>query len=134
MAADKAMLNALTTGYAAIKKANEDYAKALGLNADFIKDRTDRINFQYGKTAEETQAALEKAFKEVNDNIATQLLVPLESLKKAGESSGEALKRLAEGITGVNSVFQMLGLLDFIIGYKWSCRRKSYHRIGWWII
>lgn len=109
MAADKAMVNALTTGYAAIKKANEDYAKALGLNADFIKDRTDRINFQYGKTAEETQAALEKAFKEVNDNIATQLLIPLESLKKAGESSGEALKRLAEGITGVNSVFQMLG-------------------------
>lgn len=109
MAADKAMLNALTTGYAAIKKANEDYAKALGLNADFIKDRTDRINFQYGKTAEETQSALEKSFKEVNDNIATQLLIPLESLKKAGESSGDTLKRLAEGITGVNSIFKMLG-------------------------
>lgn len=109
MESDKALLNQLNTMYDAVKMASTEYAKALGINADSIKARTDAINFTFGKTAEETSANITKAFEDVTNLIARDLLGDLAQLSKVGETSAQTMGRLATNISATNGMFKALG-------------------------
>jgi len=109
MASDKVMLNQLNTMYDAVKASTTEYAKALGLNANSIKDRTDNINFAFGKSADETATNINKAFEGVSNNIASSLLGELTQLAQVNESSSATMMRLAKDITIVNGMFKALG-------------------------
>lgn len=106
--ADKALLNQLTNMYSAVKVASSEYAKALGLNADSIKTRTDAINFTFGKTAEETSANISKAFEAITNSIAKDLLGNLSELALQNESSAATMGRLATNISSTNAMFKAL--------------------------
>ncbi len=109
MESDKALLNQLTSMYSAMKVASGEYAKALGLNAESIKNRTDSINFSFGKTAEETSTNISKAFEAINNSIAKELLGSLSELALQNETSGQTMARLATNITSTNAMFKALG-------------------------
>jgi len=111
--ADKALLNQLNSMYTAIKVTTSEYAKALGMNADSIKSRTDAINFTFGKTAEETSANVAKAFEEITNSIAKDLLGNLKELALQNESSAATMGRLATNITVTNGMFKALGYTLF---------------------
>ena len=106
---DKALLNQLTDMYSAVKVASTEYAKALGLNAESIKSRTDAINFTFGKTAEETSTNISKAFESITNNIAKDLLGSLTELALQNESYAATMGRLATNISTTNGMFKALG-------------------------
>ncbi|MFZ6644417.1 phage tail length tape measure family protein [Undibacterium sp. TJN25] len=109
VASDTALLKSLNDGYDALKQANADYAKTLGLNADFIANRKDAINFDIGATAADTQANVQKAFADISDSMATDILGSLSSLSQAGETSSATLARLVSDFTAVNAVLTATG-------------------------
>lgn len=107
---DSALLKALNDGYAQLKTATADYAKTLGINADAIASRTDQINFAIGKDAAETQQNIAKMFSDIGDKIAGDLLGPLSTLSKSGESASATLTRLATETKTVDVALSALGL------------------------
>ena len=106
---DKALLAVLNGGYAAVKTAATDFAKALGLNADEIAKRNDSLNLTLGKTKEENDKALAGVFSGVADSIASSLIPNIKSLQKEGETSAAAMARLATGLVGVNNTISAIG-------------------------
>lgn len=112
---DKEMLKNLNKAYDTLKINTADYAKALGINADSIADRTDAISFAFGATAEETTANITKMFADVGNKIASDLLGPFAALSKEGESSSSTLARLSINFSGVNDVMKALGLSTYKI-------------------
>ena len=109
---DTTLLKTITDQYDAMKKAASDYAKALGLDASYLTTRTQDFSINLGTTAEDMQKNIAELFKNVGNDISTELLnlsSGLAALKKEGESSTDTLSRLATDITGVNDVMKMLG-------------------------
>ncbi len=109
MTTDKALLTQLNSMYDAVKIATTGYAKALGINADSIKERTDAINFTFGKTAEETSANISKAFESITNTIAGDLLGNLKELALQNETAAQTMGRLATNISATNGMFKALG-------------------------
>lgn len=124
-AENAALLKSLNDAYGQIKTSSADYAKALGIDASSIADRTDKINYAVGKTAEETQKNLEKAFGDVSNLIADDLLGAFADLKKSGETSSQALARLGGDLTGVNATFKSLGLSLYTVDVSGSKAAES---------
>lgn len=110
---DKALLNGLNAGYAAIKSASTEFANALGLNAESIAQRTDQLNLTLGKTQEETNAAIQKTFAGIADSIALQLLPGVRELSKEDENAAATLARVANQFVVINHTFDDLGLKLF---------------------
>lgn len=110
---DKALLNGLNAGYAAIKSASTEFANALGLNAESIAQRTDQLNLTLGKTQEETNAAIQKTFAGIADSIALQLLPGVRELSKENENAAATLARVANQFVVINHTFDDLGLKLF---------------------
>lgn len=110
-AADKALLSTITKEYDALKLAAGDYAKALGVSADFLKDRTQDFSIELGTTAEEMQKNIAKLFEKVGNDISTDLLdrAGLANLKKDGETASQTVSRLAADISAVNDSMKVLG-------------------------
>lgn len=108
---DKALLITITKEYDALKLAAGDYAKALGLSADFLKDRTQDFSIELGTTAEEMQKNIAKLFEKVGNDISTDLLdrAGLTNLKKDGETASQTVSRLATDISAVNEAMKVLG-------------------------
>lgn len=113
LSSDKALLAGLNTGYAAVKAASTEFAKALGLNADAIAQRTDALNLTLGKTQEETNAAIQKTFSGIADSIATSLVPDIAGLSVQGESSAQTMARLAVSLKSVNDILGMIGVEKF---------------------
>ena len=109
VSSDSTMLKSLTEGYAAVKTASADYAKALGINADSIATRTDAISFAIGKDAATTQANVVKMFSDIGDKIATDLLGGFGTLAKTSETAAATLTRLSTDFVAVNNVMVLLG-------------------------
>lgn len=116
LASDKALLATLNTSYDALKQAATGFAESLGLNAESIKARNDQINFALGKTADETNAAMQKALGGIADSIAASLLPNFKELAKEGETASTTLARLAGTFGTVNQTLGSLGLKLFQLG------------------
>lgn len=109
---DQSLLKTITDQYDAMKKAAADYAKALGLDASYLTNRTQDFSINLGTTAEEMQKNVGELFKNVGNDISNELLslAPgLAELKKAGESSSDTIARLATDISSVNDAMKTLG-------------------------
>ena len=110
VANDAAMLKGLNDAYASLKASTTDFAKTLGLNADEIAARNDKIQFTLGSTAEETKNNLAKAIGEISNAMADSLLGSLASLKGAGEESSVTLARLADVVRAADSAVSIFGV------------------------
>ncbi|BBB65916.1 hypothetical protein UNDYM_1663 [Undibacterium sp. YM2] len=109
---DQTLLKAITVQYDAMKKAAADYAKALGLDASYLENRTQNFSIALGTTTEEIQKNIAELFKNVGNDISKELLslAPgLEKLAKEGESSSETVARLVTDIGNVNDTMRLLG-------------------------
>lgn len=102
--------------YKGITDATGAFAKAIGINADYLKARTQSISFNLGATDADTQASISKMFENITNDVSKELLdmankagYGLDQLSKKGESATETLSRVAGEITGVNDVFKALG-------------------------
>lgn len=124
-AENTALLKSLNDAYSALKTSSADYAKALGIDATSIADRTDKISYAIGKTADETQANFTKAIGAVGDDIANSVLGSFAQLKKEGETSSQTLTRLATDLTAVNATLGHLGLSLYTIDVNGSKAAES---------
>lgn len=123
VANDQKLLTQLNTTYDAIKMASGDYAKALGLNADLIAGRVDKMSFALGKTQEEIDKAIQGMFGTIADDMAKTLIPSIAEMAKEGETASEALGRIATGFGTANAIFTDLQLTLFKVsdvGYKAS--------------
>jgi phage-related minor tail protein len=123
VANDQKLLTQLNTTYDAIKTASGSYATALGLNADLITSRVDKMSFVLGKTQEEIDLAIKGMFSGIADSMATSLIPSIASMTKEGETASQALGRIATGFGTANAIFTDLQLSLFKVsdeGYKAS--------------
>ncbi len=100
---------AIKAGYDSLLASTEAYAKALGVNADFLKTTSYSLSFDVGKTQEEFAQNLSKALGTVADAMANQIYPSINKLAKEGESAGQTLARVAGNVSSVNDVFGKLG-------------------------
>lgn len=113
---DSAMLKFLNESYAAIKSSTVEFAKTLGLNADDIASRNDALNVTLGATADETNAAIQKALGNISDSIAASILPSFKELSKEGETASATLARVAFSFSSVNKTLGDIGLKLFQLG------------------
>lgn len=106
---------AIKAGYDALIASSEGYAKALGVNAEFLKTTSYSLSFDVGKTQEEFAQNLSKALGTVADAMANQIYPGISKLAKEGETAGQTLARVAGDVSSVNDVFGKLGLSLFAI-------------------
>lgn len=113
---DAGVSKALGDEYTRIKVASTDYAKTLGINADYIKNRTQNISFDLGATDEATKANIAKLFSDIARDVSTELLNIAETtnpgfkaLAKTGESASDTLTRLAGDVKAADTLFAALG-------------------------
>lgn len=113
---DAGVGKALGDEYTRIKVASTDYAKTLGINADYIKNRTQNISFDLGATDEATKANIAKLFSDIARDVSTELLNIAETtnpgfkaLAKIGESASDTLTRLAGDVKAADTLFAALG-------------------------
>ncbi|MES2073873.1 MAG: hypothetical protein V4488_26200 [Pseudomonadota bacterium] len=116
--ANKAFLKTLNDAYDKLKTSNADYAKALGFNADAVKDRTDEINFALSSDNAVTQSNMLAALQGVSDKIAATLVPELSKFSLAGETASSTLARLAFNLDAVNPILQAVGVNIFDVGLK----------------
>lgn len=114
---DTGFSTALSKQYEAITTATSIFAESLGVNADYIKTRTQSISFDLGKDDAENKANIEKLFADITRDISKEVLnlgdsagLALSSLAKDGEVASDTLARLSLNFTGVNGIFKDLGL------------------------
>jgi phage-related minor tail protein len=116
VANDQKLLTQLNLTYDAIKMASGDYATALGLNADLITSRVDKMSFALGKTQEEIDKAIQAMFGTIADDMAKTLIPSIAEMTKEGETASQALGRIATGFGTANAIFTDLQLTLFKVG------------------
>lgn len=104
---------ALKSGFEAIIKSTEEYAKILGVKTDLLKTKNYDVKFDFGKTQEEFSANLVKALSEVSDTIAIDIVPNIQHFSRAGESASLTLARLASDVLNVNETLSKLGMQIF---------------------
>jgi hypothetical protein len=89
-----------------VTMATKMYASVLGLNADAVNGITQSVKISLmGLNAEQQQEAVLKALSAFGDRLADAYVNPF---RRASETSGEALSRLANSLMAVNRVFDTL--------------------------
>lgn len=101
---------AIDNSVKSIYSAVEASAKALGINADAIRNFTQSIFISTKDlTEEQVQAKLSAEFTKLGDSLSA-LVLPTTEYAKAGETASTTLQRLATSLTAVNNTFNLLGL------------------------
>lgn len=89
-----------------VTMATKMYANVLGLNADAVNGITQSVRISLmGLNAEQQQEAVLRALSAFGDRLADAYVNPF---RRASETSGEALSRLANSLVAVNRVFDTL--------------------------
>ncbi|WP_230412381.1 hypothetical protein [Undibacterium hunanense] len=104
---------AIKAGYEAIMSSTTLFAKQLGIDSEFIKQKSYSLQFDFGKTDAEFATNLTKALAGVSDKVALDLLPNLTSLSKEGETASATLQRVAQNFDATNTVMSNLGLAKF---------------------
>jgi hypothetical protein len=106
---DDATIKALTTTYDAIKAANSSYAKALGVSADAIMNRTDQIKIALGKDDAANQKAITDYFAGISDAIATSVLPNIGQFQQSGETASATLQRVTADFVAIDAILTAMG-------------------------
>lgn len=103
--------------YETIKTSTMEYAAALGVNADFIKNRAQGLNIALGQDEAANQAAITQFFSDAADHVAREVLPSMALFQKEGETAAQTLQRMATNASGVEQVFAMFGTtMDAVLG------------------
>lgn len=103
------MVKQFTQGLSSIESASSGFAKALGVNADFISSYSKTFDIKLTGDATKDQQAITDFFNGIGDEIAAKLVPNLDEFTKSGESLSTALQRLAGDFQATDAVAQLIG-------------------------
>ncbi|MRV72574.1 hypothetical protein GJ700_12735 [Duganella sp. FT92W] len=106
---DAAMATGLSDTYAKITAASRDYAKALGVDADYITGRSQSLSIALTKDQAANEKAITDFFAGVANTIAGELVPSINQFTKEGEAVSATLQRLAVQYTAVDAVLKAMG-------------------------
>lgn len=111
---DKAPVDAETSKafsdtYGQLKAASADFAKTLGVNADYLATRAQALNITLTKDVEANKKAIDAFFLGVADTVATELVPSLGTFKLEGEAVSTTLQRLAGDYKAVDLALMTIG-------------------------
>lgn len=113
---DEDLRLALATQFTNLKTGTAAMADILGLSAEALNGFTASIKVSFKDlTEEEIQAKLEEELTKLAETMADMVLTT-DEYTRAGETTGEALVRLAGSLATVNGVFENLGMTLYQTG------------------
>jgi hypothetical protein len=104
-----ATVSQFTQGLSAIETASSSFAKALGVNADSIKDYSKVFDLKLTGDATKDQQIIVDFFASIGDEIANSLVPNLAAFSKSGETASATLQRLAGDFQSTDQMAQLLG-------------------------
>ena len=96
--------------YETIKTSTMDYAKVLGINADFIANRAQGLNIAFGKDEDANKKALTDFFSTAADQVAREVLPAMDMFMREGETAAQTLQRMAINAAGMEQVLTSMGM------------------------
>lgn len=117
-AADAELIAALTAGYDAIKNSTSDYIKTLGINADWLMNRSQNLSVALTGDAAKDQQAIADFFAKISNEIAVEFVPSLTSFTKAGESASATLQRLATDYAMIDTALTSIGMAFNSVGVQ----------------
>ncbi|MBY0241476.1 MAG: hypothetical protein K2X55_19395 [Burkholderiaceae bacterium] len=108
-AIDEATATGLGDAYSKITMASRDYAKALGVDADYITSRSQSVSIALTKDQAANEKAIADFFGNVANTIAGELVPGLSAFSKEGEAASATLQRLAVQYTAVDAILKSMG-------------------------
>jgi hypothetical protein len=106
---DAATVQQFTAGYDALKFASADFASTLGINAEWIKSRSQSMNIALGADGEANKKAIADFFVNVGDTIAREVLPTISQFAKEGEGASATLERVAVNYAMIETALSSLG-------------------------
>lgn len=106
---DAQLAAGLVSTYKTIQDSTTQYAKALGLNADNIANRSQALNIAFTKDDAANQKAISDFFTGVADDVAREVLPELAQFQQAGETVAQTMQRLATNAAGVDQILAAMG-------------------------
>ncbi len=120
----------LDQGITALYSATEEYAKVLGYPVDALKGYAASFKVALGKTDEENQAAIQAAFVNLGEQLASRYASQLAPLQKAGENLSATLQRLSTLQVFSNSLGLLGGVFSRLATSSVSAREQLIDLAG----
>lgn len=98
----------LANGFYAVTDAALTSAKNLGMSADKIKGYSQDVNIILTADSKANTEAINKAFSDMANSLAEQIIPNIATFAKTGETSNETITRLSGSLVAVNSMFDSL--------------------------
>ncbi|MBY0237866.1 MAG: hypothetical protein K2X55_00980 [Burkholderiaceae bacterium] len=108
-AIDEATATGLGDAYSKITMASRDYAKALGVDADYITSRSQSVSIALTKDQAANEKAIADFFTGVANTVAGELVPGIAQFSKEGEAASATLQRLAAQYTAVDAILKSMG-------------------------
>ncbi len=109
MAVNDTSAKEFASAYSSIKLAATDFATVLGINAESIATRTQKISIAITKDEEATKKAITDFFVGVGNQIALELVPSLGEFTKGTETASETLQRVAGEYAFIDSALAAVG-------------------------
>jgi hypothetical protein len=106
---DAATIQQFTAGYDALKFASADFASTLGIDAEWIKSRSQSMSIALGADGEANKKAIADFFVNVGDTIAREVLPTISQFAKEGEGASATLERVAVNYAMIETALSSLG-------------------------
>jgi tape measure domain-containing protein len=106
---DAATIQQFTAGYDALKFASADFASTLGINAEWIKSRSQSMSIALGADGEANKKSIADFFVNVGDTIAREVLPTISQFAKEGEGASATLERVAVNYAMIETALSSLG-------------------------
>lgn len=106
---DPATIQQFTAGYDALKFASADFASTLGIDAEWIKSRSQSMSIALGADGEANKKAIADFFVNVGDTIAREVLPTISQFAKEGEGASATLERVAVNYAMIETALSSLG-------------------------
>ncbi|NHZ40120.1 hypothetical protein [Massilia aquatica] len=109
MAVNDTSAKEFASAYSSIKLAAADFATVLGINAESIATRTQKISIAITKDEEATKKAITDFFVGVGNQIALELVPSLGEFTKGTETASETLQRVAGEYAFIDAALAAVG-------------------------
>ena len=130
LALDDETSKALRDGAMAVYKETEDFAKALGLPAEALKNVTTTFRVKVTDSQEENTKALTEAFAQYATDLTNSFADAVAPFKKAGETVQETLSRLVAIKQFSEALNQFGGVFSRIAGLSISAKEQLVEFAG----
>ncbi len=114
----------LDAGVKTLYATTAEYAKALGLPVDAVKGYAASFKVAWGQTEEENQKAIQDAFVNLGEQLASRYAAALAPFQKAGETAAAALTRLSTLQTFSSSLNNLGGVFARVANSSFDAREQ----------